>query len=351
MRQERGGQTKISPHMHPSSPLLAPRRSWLIATLLTLVAACGGPSGDTPNFEHGDPEAQAVVDEALDLSAAGNHLFAFAKLEEALPVFPDSFELQLAFADAAARTERLAVAIETFEELLKAEPTNAALARKLAQTALSGGFLEPADRAVETLVTQDSPEATDYQLASQLAFEHGDLEVAIEWADRAAALAPTDPSVAYQLARSLVAQGNDRAQAALERTLVLDPGQAQARFSLGTLFLQAGDTEAGEAQLALQAVIRKIANKKYATLDAAERLARAQRAARALPTWSRPQLEIARIQLERGQPKKALLTLESAASLLPDSLDLYELHYATALALGQKKAAKKWARLWKQKAG
>lgn len=334
----------------PSPLSISSPATWL-GTLLLLVAACGGAGGTKPHFSRADPEALLVVDEATNLSASGQHLVAFAKLEAALALFPDSFELRLAYADAAARTERLALAIEAYEDLQAAEPKNPHIARKLAQTALSGGFLKPADRAVGLLLAQDEPAARDLQLASQLAFEHGDLEGAIKWADRAEAMAPDDPLVAYQLARSLVAKESGRAQAALERTLELDPGQAQARFALGTLLLQAGETQAGEAQLGLQAVIRKVANTKFASLDSEERLSRARRAARALPRWSRPQLEIARVQLERGQPKKALATLELATSLLPESLDLYELHYATALALGQKQAAKKWARLWKEHAG
>ena len=315
---------------------------------LGLALGCGGRDA---TFEHGDPGALALIERALESSVLGKEHVAFAQLEAGLDEFPRSFELRREYAGCAVRTERLALGIEAFELLLAAEPEEVGVARSLAHACLSGGFLARAEAPIQWLSARADADAFDLDLASRLTFERGDLDAAASWAERARALAPEDPAVAFQLARVRVAAGDPETRAALERTLELDPGQTQARFALGTLELQTGHDEAGQRQLKLREEVRRLDGKAFRALAAKPRLEAARQLSRELPDWSAPLLEVARAQLELGQPKKAQETLRRAAELRPDSLERAELNYAAALARGEQASAAEWLAVWKEKSG
>lgn len=321
-------------------------RSRAVLVLLLAGAAC---SESRATFEHADPTGLARVEAALELSVLGNDHAAFQLLSAALEELPRSFEVRFEYASSAVRTERLALGIEAYEELWAAEPERLAVARNLAHASLSGGFLEHAAPPILWLSGRAEASGFDLDLASRLAFERGDLVAAEDWARKAVSRAPDNARAVFQLARVLLAAEDPGARGALERTLALDPGQTQARFALGTLELQSGNQQAGELQLAQRELLRRLKGADFRVLAAKPRLEVARQISRELPAWSEPLLEIARAQLELGQPKKAQETLERAAELRPDSLDRIELQYAAALARGERRNAREWLAIWKER--
>lgn len=282
---------------------------------------------------------------------AGDNEAAFQVLSSGLRDFPRSFELRAEYAMVAARTERSALAIETWEGLIAAGGSVRDLQRHLARASLAGGFLEHARAPIQSLIARQDAGAEAFDLASRLAFEAGDLERAVTMAREAVQRDTKNPRIAYQLARVLVAADDDAARDRLVRTLVLDPGHVQARFSLGTMDLQADRTSSGDEHLRLRGLVQRLAGKDFKTATPEARIAQAKAVAKELPNWSKPVLEIARAQLALGKPKKAQTTLQRAADLAPHDFDLSELHYAAALARNQKQVAKRWLGIWKRERG
>jgi len=303
------------------------------------VAACGGG----PTFEHGLPEANAALDAALE---AGSGMAAFESL---LARYPSSYEVKLEYAHRAASAGNNAQALQTFEELSRADSADKAAARKLAALCLFVGQLDRAAVPIASLLL-DQPTSDDQVLAARLAHARGDL-VEAEARGRAAVAADSKNSAAhFELALILLdgeAPESPAVEAELKAALASDPGLAEAHYALGTWLLQADDEAAGKRQLETSQLARELTAPAFLKVAPQERMQRAYQIGARLPKWSQPLLEIARAELELGRPKKAEASLALAAKLVPNTPERAKLLYATAKARGDQAQAKKRLKEWR----
>ena len=209
--------------------------------------------------------------------------------------------------------------------LLLSEPESLAAQEARLAVALAGGD-DPATAALalEKLLPADADPETLFLLA-RASLARGDPVKATAFLDRLDARAPGSSRSARLRASALVRRGDDQgARQVLEAAVAKDPGNAAASLDLAALLDRAGDPGAGAR---LGALLEK---DRLARLGPAERararvllagvLARggdpvAAEAELELATKDQPgsvdaRVELARLQLRRGEAAKAFATLE-----------------------------------------
>jgi tetratricopeptide (TPR) repeat protein len=319
--------------------------TWAGACLLVVsVACCGGG----PHLTRGDADAIAAAQAAVDLVATGNRPSAITKLEAAIERYPKSYELRFEFARVASNSRFTAPALDTFEMLMIEDPGDLDVPRNYARLATFTGQLERAKAPIAVLLGAAQPSSADYTAAARLAFELGDTGGAKAAAEKAIAKDSGNADAHLLLGKSLLEAGGDdqNAMAVLAKALELNPGLTAARYAYGTLLLQTGN-EAGRSELDRWETSLFLASPDFTLMKVGERVELSRVASKALPNWSLPWVEIARAQLELGQPRKAEESLLIAFKRAPITLEIFKLSYAAARAQNDSKNADLWLKRWK----
>jgi len=254
-----------------------------------------------------------------------------------------------------ARSDRLEVALELFEQALAEDDAPAELHFRLGQCRLRLADVElgyrtqdaslvalavadlqrareraPGDAEVALWLGQGLEAAEDYEGAltaygdalelapddvetmrrlAALHVDHGEPERARGLVERALRLAPDDADVAYWSARLAEIDGDlEAARAEYERVVAAQPSRERARLRLGEVLLRLGREEEGERELE---EYRRILALKRELHVALERV-------RARPEDARAQRELGRIQLELGSAERALRALQRSLEAEPD---------------------------------
>ncbi len=301
------------------------------------------------HLTRGDADALAVAQAAVELVAEGNRPAAVAKLEAAIERYPHSYELRFEFARVASNSRFTAPALDTFELLMAADPDDLDVPRNYARLAIYVGQFVRAKEPIAHLLAAQDPTSEDFAVAASLALALGDSTGATSAAENAIKADAKNASAYHLLGKSILDTGGSEsdALAALATALEIDPGLDAARFSYGTLLLQKG-SERGQAELARWQASSSLTGPEFTGSKSEERLALARKVSKALPTWSLPWIEIARCQLELGQPRKAEESLAIAFKRAPFTLECYKLSYAAARAQNDSKNAALWLDRWKR---
>jgi tetratricopeptide (TPR) repeat protein len=299
-----------------------------------------------------DPAAADYVAAAGQREAEGDPLGALSDLRDALRLFPHSLEAWRERARLAATLNQLQEALDAYQRLSAALPSDAAAANGLAQVALHVGDLELAEQAAERLCSSPAVDADGWALAARIAYESGAEALCVERAEAALRLDPEHPEALYRLAQRAQTQNQiPEALRGFERVLANDPGHAGACFALGTLLAQGEQTqETRERANRLQAcaqVVHELNGVTFKAAPALERIARAENAVALHPSWSRGYVELARALLESDRPAEAEQALVKAQQARPALREVWLLRARAAQALGRPKQAAKWLQQWK----
>jgi tetratricopeptide (TPR) repeat protein len=319
-------------------------RSWAgLALLLVLCAGCGR----TAKLTRGDTAALALAQAAVELLAEGDRPGAIEKLNAAIQRYPLSYELRFEYARVASNSRFTAPALDTFALLMDEDPSDLDVPRNYARLAIYLGQLDRASEPIARLMASSNPTSADYTVSASLAFALGDSERARQTAGHAIAQDDSNAEAYSLLGKSIIEAGGDDAEAlaALATAIGLNPGLGSARYAYGTLMIQTGD-EGGRGELERWKTCTSLKGADFKRSEIAQRLSNSKEASRVIPEWSTPWIEIARAQLELGQPRKAQESLAIAFKALPVTNEMYKLSYSAARAQNDTKNAELWLKRW-----
>ena len=188
------------------------------------------------------------------------------------------------------------------------------------------GRLAAAAALLQPLVAEDPGNAVFRSTYGRVLRDGGRVEAALPFYRQAAALAPTDPQVWYELATTLQQAGKlDEARTALEEALRHDPGRPQAHNALAIALASGGRlAEAHEHLLKALAVDTRDAQIWNNLGTVARGLGNADEAADAYQraialdaTYPDPLNGMGALEVSRQRPAEALAWFERAIALAP----------------------------------
>jgi tetratricopeptide (TPR) repeat protein len=236
--------------------------------------------------------------------------------------------------------------VSVYEQL--GEKSRAAQIRARAKA--SGAYSDAPDPWLDSLVAHCF-DAYRLTIAAGLAERSGDLATALRHIERAVALAPTDISARFQLARTL--QGRReilRARTEFERCTQLAPTFADGWAHLAALLAEIGDRAAAERAVTAGLshcpespglhFMRARFHRQAGRIEPA--LVAYRRSLQLRPNEAEPYVEIATLLLQHDGADEAVQHLERAFNAEPDHPDVLALLTLTAIARGDDATAQRW---------
>jgi len=177
-------------------------------------------------------EAYRLMGDEEMMNQAAADLEAFGALaEEAKRIYNEGIvELKAGDKDAA---------FAKFEQALQADPNLEAALFAVATTGMETGRLEEAAAAAQTILEQDPGNADALRIRYNAALQLDDEQMLM---DALVGLAPVEPEAAkkglWLMAMTAYnANDNERSKERFEKVLLVDPGNAQAHYLLGLVYL------------------------------------------------------------------------------------------------------------------
>ncbi len=237
-------------------------------------------------------------------------------LERAVGLSPDEGRLRDAWTQALLGTGRVTLAFGQLREFAAHHPQSADAHWLLGKFYVTQQADRPANEALERAVAVDPTRADAWSLLAQTRLRLGQSGRAAEALETALRLRPDSAIDQLQKASLLALREPEKARAAFERAVVLDPTLPMARRELAGFLLRSGDARAA--------------------------LPHAEAATRLDPEDARAHLALGRARAASGDPAGARTALERSAALAPfDPLPTRELQ-RVCRTLGDTAAAGIW---------
>jgi len=209
-----------------------------------------------------------------------------------------------------------------------------------AHTLLVAGQLTEARARYERLVQDDPGNPVFLGQLAEMDRRSGDPRRAVELYRRAAAIAPEDRDVRYNLAVTLEEAGDrEEAFTALQEAITLDPGRPEAHNALGVALALRGNLEGAHQQLVQAAELDPHNARTFNNLgnvlrdlrrpEEAEQAYR--RAAELAPDYPDPLNGLGTVEVQRDRPAAAVPYFERALALAPTQ---HEIRLNLAIAKG-----------------
>ncbi len=248
-------------------------------------------------------------------------------LEEVLAANPDDAAAQLALGDTLLAQGEAADAVAAYQSVLAQQPDNAAVIDSLAQALLAAGSPDDALTSYAAAIdaAQSDAERARWQLARASTLRSlGRLDEAEQAYLAVQQLTPADTTAGLALGNLYLTQGRaDEAVAVFQQLTEVDATDPRISLALGTAFLRQGDIDAAD-EVALAMVARSpSAYQSYlltgrvaqARDDAAAALAALRQAAALAPTNGALQSQVGDVFLESGRLDDAATAYNTALSL------------------------------------
>lgn len=279
------------------------------------------------------------------------------------PLTPKDAAKLVAEADKLAAEGKMLDARQRYALVVEQDPTNVAVAFKLARTCetLREWACAASAYGVAARASQGAERGDAYAGLAAVHLRRSSYAQAAEAARQALSINPTHPSAVVTLAYSLVREGKiDEGRAAAEKAVDISPSNALAHIALGEALLAGG--RPGDAEAALRKAIEvdprsaeayaALAEIQYRRGDLDQALASASRAFEFGSGFPRLYLVRARVHDARGNATLALADAQMALTASPDDAEAHLLlaqlqrkqggtgvaidHYRKALALDPK---------------
>jgi len=188
-----------------------------------------------------DPEVRRNL--ALALMKTGEVQEAAAEAERALVAAPSDRDALRLLAECRMRLGHVQSAIDLLAPASEAAPDDKATAYLLGTALLDEGRLDEAQRVMERVFRDESPES--HVLLGSMYARRGEWPAAIAEYDKARAANPKLPLVSFLYGEALMKERNDwsGAAAAFRAELALDPNHYESNLLLGTLLREGGHAD------------------------------------------------------------------------------------------------------------
>ncbi|MBU4536547.1 tetratricopeptide repeat protein [Patescibacteria group bacterium] len=140
-------------------------------------------------------------------------------------------------------------ALQAYSEAIRLNPSNPLLVLNLANLEIANEDMEKAREYIGVSIQMKNNYSDAYYLLSQIELSAGDKEKAIQIIEALANVSPNDPQVFLQLgAFNYEEKDYKRAQAFLERAVILNPYYSDAKYLLGLTYDVIGEKEKAVGQ-------------------------------------------------------------------------------------------------------